>query len=82
MRRPVAWSKTLTLFEDDWDDGNVPIMGLRTHAAWLGTSVFDAPAPLKTSLRTSICIARASFNGSLRMRQQPELDPENACPQT
>jgi branched-chain amino acid aminotransferase len=41
MGRPIAWSKTLTFFEDDWHDGNVPIMGARTHAAWLGSSVFD-----------------------------------------
>lgn len=41
MRRSVAWSKTLTFFEDDWHEGNVPIMGPRTHAAWLCTSVFD-----------------------------------------
>ena len=37
----MAWSKTLTFFENDWHDGNVPIMGPRTHGAWLGTSVFD-----------------------------------------
>lgn len=41
MSRPVHWSKTWTFFEDDWHEGNVPIMGARTHAAWLGTSVFD-----------------------------------------
>ncbi len=41
MSQAMAWSKTLTFFEDDWHDGNVPIMGPRTHAAWLGTSVFD-----------------------------------------
>ena len=41
MSRPVAWSKTVTFFEDDWHEGNVPIMGPRTHAAWLCTSVFD-----------------------------------------
>jgi branched-chain amino acid aminotransferase len=41
MSRPVAWSKTVTFFEDDWHLGNVPIMGPRTHAAWLCTSVFD-----------------------------------------
>jgi len=41
MSKPVAWSKTVTFFEDDWHDGNVPIMGVRTHAAWLCTSVFD-----------------------------------------
>jgi branched-chain amino acid aminotransferase len=40
-RRSIAWSKTMTFFEDDWHEGNVPIMGPRTHGAWLGTSVFD-----------------------------------------
>lgn len=41
MSRTVTWSKTITFFEDDWHEGNVPIMGVRTHAAWLCTSVFD-----------------------------------------
>jgi branched-chain amino acid aminotransferase len=41
MSKPVAWSKTVTFFEGDWHDGNVPIMGPRTHAAWLCSSVFD-----------------------------------------
>jgi branched-chain amino acid aminotransferase len=41
MSRPIAWSKTVTFFENDWHDGNLPIMGVRTHAAWLCTSVFD-----------------------------------------
>jgi branched-chain amino acid aminotransferase len=41
MTRSVTWSKTLTFFEDDWHEGNLPIMGVRTHAAWLCTSVFD-----------------------------------------
>jgi branched-chain amino acid aminotransferase len=41
MSRTVVWSKTMTFFEDDWHEGNVPIMGVRTHAAWLCTSVFD-----------------------------------------
>src|SRR5579885_1642065 len=37
----IGWSKTVTFFENDWHDDNVPIMGARTHAAWLGSSVFD-----------------------------------------
>ena len=41
MSRSVTWSKTVTFFEDDWHEGNVPIMGPRTHAAWLGSMVFD-----------------------------------------
>jgi branched-chain amino acid aminotransferase len=35
------WSKTWTFFEDQWHEGNVPIMGVRTHAAWLCSIVFD-----------------------------------------
>jgi branched-chain amino acid aminotransferase len=40
-RSKATWSKTWTFFEDDWHEGNVPIMGPRTHGAWLCTSVFD-----------------------------------------
>ncbi len=36
-----GWSKTWTYFEDSWHEGNVPIMGPRTHAAWLCSLVFD-----------------------------------------
>ena len=35
------WSTTWTFFDGDWHEGNVAIMGARTHAAWLGSSVFD-----------------------------------------
>src|SRR5205085_604235 len=34
-------SRTWTFFEGDWHQGNIPIMGPRTHAAWLGSMVFD-----------------------------------------
>ncbi|HUN60372.1 MAG TPA: branched-chain amino acid aminotransferase [Candidatus Sulfotelmatobacter sp.] len=36
-----ALSRTLTFFEERWHEGNVPIMGPRTHAAWLCSIVFD-----------------------------------------
>ena len=35
------FTKTLTFFEDAWHEGNVPLMGPRTHAAWLCSIVFD-----------------------------------------
>jgi len=38
---PAVWSKTWTFFEDDWHEGNLPVWGVRTHAIWLGSSVFD-----------------------------------------
>lgn len=34
-------SQTWTFFEGGWHEGNVGILGPRTHAAWLGTMVFD-----------------------------------------
>jgi branched-chain amino acid aminotransferase len=37
--RPV--SATWTFFEGEWHEGNVAIMGPRTHGAWLGSTVFD-----------------------------------------
>ena len=39
--KPVSFSQTWTFFEGDWHEGNVPIMGPRTHAAWLASTVFD-----------------------------------------
>jgi branched-chain amino acid aminotransferase len=36
-----AWSKTWTYFEGDWREGNIGIMGPRSHASWLASTVFD-----------------------------------------
>ena len=36
-----SWSKTWTFLDGDWHEGNLQIMGIRAHAAWLGSSVFD-----------------------------------------
>jgi branched-chain amino acid aminotransferase len=38
----VAWhSQTWNWFDGAWHEGNPPIIGPRSHAAWLGSSVFD-----------------------------------------
>ena len=34
-------SRTWTFYAGDWHEGNVPLWGPRTHAIWLGSSVFD-----------------------------------------
>jgi branched-chain amino acid aminotransferase len=39
--KPVNYSQTWTFFEGEWHEGNVPIMGPRTHGLWLGSTVFD-----------------------------------------
>src|SRR5271156_2912079 len=41
MTAGTNWAKTWTFFEGEWREGNVPIMGSRTHAAWLCSVVFD-----------------------------------------
>jgi branched-chain amino acid aminotransferase len=35
------WSQTWTFFNGEWHEGNLPLWGVRTHAIWLGSSVFD-----------------------------------------
>ena len=34
-------SQTFTFLDGKWIEGNQPIVGPRTHAFWLGSSVFD-----------------------------------------
>lgn len=41
MPSDAGWSRTWTFFDGEWREGNVPIMGVRSHAAWLCSSVFD-----------------------------------------
>ena len=36
-----AQTKTWTFVDGDWHEGNVPLLGPRSHAMWLGSSVFD-----------------------------------------
>src|SRR5215510_2277257 len=37
----ATWSETWTWLDGDWHEGNVLVAGPRTHAFWLGSSVFD-----------------------------------------
>ncbi len=36
-----SWSQTWTFYDGEWHEGNLPLWGVRTHAIWLGSSVFD-----------------------------------------
>lgn len=40
VKRP-SFSTTWTFFDGRWAEGNVPIMGARSHGAWLGSTIFD-----------------------------------------
>ena len=37
----TGWTETYTFLDGEWFEGNPPILGPRTHAFWLGSSVFD-----------------------------------------
>ena len=37
----AKWSETWTWLDGEWHEGNVLVAGPRTHAFWLGSSVFD-----------------------------------------
>jgi branched-chain amino acid aminotransferase len=37
----TEFSETWTYMDDAWHEGNVPVVGAREHAFWLGSSVFD-----------------------------------------
>ncbi|MGI9524167.1 MAG: branched-chain amino acid aminotransferase [Hyphomicrobiaceae bacterium] len=37
----TAHDETWTYFDSDWHEGDAPLFGARTHAFWLGSSVFD-----------------------------------------
>jgi branched-chain amino acid aminotransferase len=41
MAHSNAPSRTWTFYAGDWHEGNVLLWGPRTHAIWLGSSVFD-----------------------------------------
>ena len=54
-------TKTWTYFKDGWHEGNIGIMGPRTHAAWLCSVVFDELVRSKVSPPISSFIAHASM---------------------
>ncbi len=39
--QPATFSRTWTYYGAAWHEGNVAIMGPRTHGAWLGSTIFD-----------------------------------------
>jgi branched-chain amino acid aminotransferase len=71
-----APSKTWTFFADEWHEGNVPLMGARTHAAWLGSSVFDGARAFEGVI-PDIDLHCARVNESARaMALDPVVSPD------
>jgi branched-chain amino acid aminotransferase len=72
----VPVSTTWTFFEGGWREGNVAIMGPRTHGAWLGSGVFDG-ARIYDGLAPDLDRHLARVNESARrFRLQPVVSEE------
>ena len=72
----ATWSKTWTFFNGAWHEGNLPIMGIRTHAAWLGSSVFDG-ARIFERVAPDLDLHCQRVNASAAtMQLKPSVTPE------
>lgn len=72
----AEWSRTWTFVDGDWHEGNVPIAGPRTHAFWLGSSVFDGARAFE-GVTPDIELHCARVNASaLALGLQPSVEVE------
>ena len=73
---PISFSQTWTFFEGAWHEGNVPIMGPRTHGAWLGSTVFDGARAFE-GVTPDLDLHCARVNQSARnFKLKPAVDVE------
>ena len=73
---PATWSQTWTFFDGEWREGNVPLWGVRTHAIWLGSSVFDG-ARVFEGVAPDLDLHCARVNASAKtMFLKPEVATE------
>lgn len=71
-----GWSKTWTYLDGEWLEGNPGIAGPRTHAFWLGSSVFDG-ARIFDGLMPDMARHAERVNRSARaLGLKPMMDPQ------
>jgi branched-chain amino acid aminotransferase len=73
----VAWhSQTWTFFEGEWREGNPGLMGPRTHAAWLGSSVFDGARVFEGVMPDMDRHAKRVNRSAEKMGLKPTMAPD------
>jgi branched-chain amino acid aminotransferase len=73
----ATWSQTVTWYAGNWHDGNVPILGPRSHAFWLGSSVFDGARAFEC-VTPDLDRHCARVNDSARaLHLNPYVDPKD-----
>ena len=73
----MAWhSQTWTWFDGAWHEGNPGFIGPRTHAAWLGSSVFDGARVFESVMpdmdRHAARVNRSAESMGLKATMAPE----------
>jgi len=72
----AEWSQTFTWLDGEWHEGNVPILGPRSHAMWLGSSVFDGARRFE-GIMPDLDLHCARLNASaLALGLQPTMEVE------
>ncbi len=70
------WSKTWTFMDGDWHEGNVAIMGVRSHASLFASSVFDGARTFE-GVTPDLDLHCARVNQSAEaMHLKPVVTPE------
>jgi branched-chain amino acid aminotransferase len=71
----AEWSRTWTYLDGTWREGNTPILGPRSHAFWLGSSVFDGARRFEGVAPDLDLHCRRVNRSASSMGLQPLLDP-------
>lgn len=72
----MAWySQTWTYLDGRWQEGNPPMMGPRTHAAWLGSSVFDGARVFENTMPDMDRHAARVNVSATKMGLKPTMQP-------
>jgi branched-chain amino acid aminotransferase len=75
--KQVAWySQTWNWFNGAWHEGNPPIMGPRSHAAWLGSSVFDGARIFEGVMPDIDRHCERVNRSALTIGLKPTMDPQ------
>ncbi len=69
-------SKTYSWFDGKWHEGNAMIMGVRTHASWLGSSVFDGARAFEGVTPDLDLHCRRTNNSAIELGLKPTMRAE------
>jgi branched-chain amino acid aminotransferase len=73
----VAWySQTWNWFNGAWHEGNPPLIGPRSHAAWLGSSVFDGARIFEGVMPDIDRHCERVNRSALTIGLKPTMDPQ------